>query len=277
MSDTSTELAVPAGTAVAGLEDYDPGEDTTSLPRLNIVHADAVFVDSLSGAEYSSLNVILLGLVKQRVLWPAEMGEEGSQPLCKSYNHSQGIPGEGFPAEASGFDLLVVGDDPLNCDSCKLKDWGAHPTRDTPWCSEQLIMPLLMDPEEDGNWVPAVATFQRSSAKPARQYMSSFVRSKQSLFTTETTLSLSAQKRGTVKYSVAKFVKGEPTPEDAWEEYLSNYLSIAEFLRTPRKPDSEETAVTAPSAKAATADVIDATSTEAPAVPSDEAGDDLPF
>src|SRR5690606_25228480 len=90
----------PVGEEIDGLEDVDASD--LSMPRLQIVHEDAVWEDSLSNERFESLDVILLGLIKQRVLWPSEMGEESSAPLCKSYNHTQGFPGEGFTVQAKG-------------------------------------------------------------------------------------------------------------------------------------------------------------------------------
>ena len=39
-----------------------------------------------------SFDVILLGRIKQRILWPMEVGGEGEQPMCRSYDFKTGIP-----------------------------------------------------------------------------------------------------------------------------------------------------------------------------------------
>ena len=193
----STDLAVPEDDMI-GLEDFDTQTDAV-MPTIKIAHKEAVFEDALSGEKYESLDCILLGLIKQRILWPPKVEETKSQPLCKSYNYTVGRPPdiEKFPWKAAGFEK--IDNDPeveLPCENCKLKDWGSHPKRDTPWCSEQHTFALLQ-PIEDG-WAPALLTVQRSAIKPSRTYMTAFVRSKTALFTVRTLIKLDARKRGTV-------------------------------------------------------------------------------
>src|ERR1035437_1593745 len=136
----STLPAIP-DSGIVGLEDYDPTIDG-STPRLQIIGPDAVFQDSQSGQQWASIRGVVLGRLKQRILWPAEMTDEkAKKPLCKSVDFRMGLPGEEFPWGPSGFaDKTVTA---LDCGACPLKEWDSHPTRDTPWCSEQAVLPLL--------------------------------------------------------------------------------------------------------------------------------------
>ena len=93
------DASLPADLAGVGLEDVDAGDIT--VPRLKIVHAEGVFQDNLSNAKFAELNVILLGLVKQRLMWDVEV-EDDAKPLCKSADFDHGIPSDSFPWEASG-------------------------------------------------------------------------------------------------------------------------------------------------------------------------------
>ena len=223
---------VPAGsgTGITGLEDFSTSD--LSLPRLNIDHANGCFKDSLDGRTYETISVVVLGLVKQRVLWHPEMQETAGPPLCKSLNHSEGLPGEDFPWDKSGFAGLPH-DGTLPCGACKLKEWGSHPTRsDSTWCAEQYVLPVAM-PYEDGYGF-AVATFQRSGVKPTKAYLSGFARENIPTFTSYTTISFETNRRGTVTYSVPKFVRGDATPDEDHAEFASQYLMLRQYLQTPR-------------------------------------------
>jgi hypothetical protein len=79
----------PAEFGNVGMEDV--GATDLVIPRLQIVHKEGVFRDNLSKSEYSTLQVILLGLVKQRIMWDEDV-EEGDRPQCKSPDFNMGFP-----------------------------------------------------------------------------------------------------------------------------------------------------------------------------------------
>ena len=234
--------AVPAD-QVIGLEDFDPAVDAI-MPTLRIDHKKGVFVDALSGAEFENLNVVILGLIKQRVLWEAEVDDGNKTPLCRSYNFHEGHPDQkDFPWKESGFDKAAVeaaGPLVLPCESCALKDWGSHPNRDTPWCSEQHTFAVLQ-PLGDG-LAPSLLTLQRSAIKPSRTYLTNFFRAKTPLYTVFTKIILDHRKRGQVDFAVPKLTQGEPTATEDWGMFAEQYLAIKEQVQTPRTfgDDAEE-------------------------------------
>lgn len=250
------EVAIP-DEPVEGLEDFDTKTDA-AMPMLRIKHDSGQFVDGLSGETINkpgeAIEVILLGLIKQRVLWAAEVSDD-AMPLCKSYNFLEGVPDEDtFPRKASGFSAEAVESGRLPCEDCKLKDWGSHPQRDTPWCSEQHTFALLY--KVGDGWAPALLTVQRSAIKPSRQYLTAFARSKTPLYTVVTSITLDQRRRGTVDFSVPKFVRGAETDQDDWPDYAMTYRGIREFVQTPRSRDDEDedddgAPVAAPAKKAA--------------------------
>ena len=240
----SDELAIPEVEDEfegLGLDDFDAASDG-SIPRFNISGDSNAFIDSLSGEEYNPLRAILLGFKKQRVLWPPTMGEVAEDPWCKSVNPAEGgTPGEKFPWEASGFSLEAHSEgDLVPCDSCLLSKWGSHPDddKDTPWCTEQFVFPSMVE-LSDGNIVPAILTFQRSSLAPARRYVQSFARGKKRspMFTVWTEITLEQNKRGSVKYSVPSFKKDELTAKEEWRDYADTLRQI-EAVITTRRTDS---------------------------------------
>jgi hypothetical protein len=245
-----------------GLEDVSASD--IAIPRLQIVHKEGKFKDSLSGAVYDSgLKVILLGLVKQRVFWKDET-DEGDVPLCKSPNFDYGFPNvdpeqprsKQFPWDRSNFEPsnavpVEIGPSKsypegwqsnglpvLPCGQCIFKEWDKGDWKQPP-CAEQHTYPLLYSPEE-GIWQPALYTVQKTGIKPSRTYMSAFAQAKQPFFSVYTTLELTLMKRGTVDYSVPRFVRGEPTDRNDWLEYANQMRSIREFVRSaPRRFDEE--------------------------------------
>lgn len=247
-----------------GLEDFETTDMV--MPRLSIDHGEAVFVDNLTGERHEKMHVVMLGLIKQRILWDDEV-KEGDKPLCKSFDFRNGHPNEAtFPWSAAGFDKDDAGDGTLPCDACALKEWGSHPKRDTPWCSEQHTFPLLQDIGDSNFAAPAILSFQRSAIKASKSYLTGFARSKTPLYTVVTEISLNAQKRGSVNYATPSFARVGPTESDAWAEYAQHYRTIREFITTP--PPAEDDADT-PAASAGTSD------NKSAAADTDE--DDLPF
>lgn len=230
-----SEDLVPVTDSATGLEDFT--QEDQVMPRLSIVHEDAQFEDNLTGKRYDEIDTVALGLVKQRVLWPQELREGGAQPLCKSYEAKVGHPTEEFPWDASGFDKATAGDE-LPCANCALKEWDSHPTRNTPWCSEQYVIPVVM---ADGDKVvPALLTFQRSSIPDTKAYISGFATRSEPLFTAHTTITLTPQKRGQVKFAKPKFKRGDDVDEAQFADLAAAYRKARAFLTTPRTIQDEE-------------------------------------
>jgi len=92
-----------------GMDDLSP-EDLT-MPRLAIGSNEnaGVFIDSQTSQKFSEVDIIILGIIKQRILWPATMGDQKSNPLCRSYDFDRGHPDEDkFPWKQSGYDKAVI-------------------------------------------------------------------------------------------------------------------------------------------------------------------------
>lgn len=235
-----------------GLEDF--GMTDMVMPTVSIDHETNTLVDNLSNEHFETITVVLLGLVKQRTLWTPDPTDD--PPLCRSYDFATGIPNPEnpltFPWKASGFSFsdFEKSDGTLACENCALKNWGSHPKTGAPWCSEQWVIPLVLEAGEGG---PAVITFQRTSLKPVRAYSTNFQRTRSPLFTAITRISLNAQRKGSVNYSVPSFAKVGETPAEWHPEFIAQYLRIRQYLTTPRMPAADKTAeapAPAPASKA---------------------------
>jgi hypothetical protein len=237
-----------------GMEDV--GASDLIIPRLQLDHKKAVFRDNLSKEEFPELKVVILGLVKQRIMWDDDV-EEGDKPQCKSPDFENGFPQprtdipypkqfpwdrsnfrkEDFPPE-QGINNLIT----LPCNSCAFAQWGKDPRSGKatpPPCSEQHTYPLLYT-TDDETWTLAIATFQRTGIKPSKSYISSFAQSGMPMFTSYTTLSLNSMSRGTVEYAVPVFRKGDQTNRDMWGQYADQYRQIREFVRSAPRNQSED-------------------------------------
>lgn len=249
-----------------GLEDVDASD--LSMPRMTIDHKKCVFVNTLTKEEYPALTVVMLGLIKQRVMWPEKM-EENDKPRCKSPDNTHGFPRvhvEGlsakkqFPWAESNFDPAHAqpvdepdsqqypggwssnGYDVLSCDSCVFAKWTKDGSDNVPpMCSEQHTYPLLYmaGNAEDPQWTPAILTVQRSAIGNSRKFINAFAQARQPMFTQYTGLTLTMEIKGTNEYAVPGFKKLGASDRNLWGEYANSLRTIRKFLRQAPRPQDE--------------------------------------
>lgn len=250
-----TEVALPqANQFDTGLEDMTQAD--LSIPRLSIVNKKGVFRDSLSNNEMQGLNVIILGLVKQRTLWPHKVGETQSKPMCRSNDFRTGFvntkqPQYPFPfqvAELTQANVINREDGQLtfNCADCKLKEWNTHPTGDKPYCNEVWSLALLMDPFNNGQYLPAVLNLSKTNIGPAKRYLGGFKAAETAAFTAKTWISLNLLKRGDNEYSNISFQRVEPTDSTSWADWSQLYLEMRTFLTQEPRVFEEDAPVGPP-------------------------------
>lgn len=224
--------AAMGGSSIPGLESVDASD--ISLPVISIDHKKNAFVDKLTGTEYPVLDGVLLGLLKQRVMWDADLAPAGTStgPMCKSNDAVTGEPRENFPWAdfKKGSGPEPVGSSKIACATCYFATWGSHPKNDTPWCSIQHVYPVVIGGGEN---ITGLLTLSRSGLKPSSAYLTGFVRDAKPLFTHRTTIALDSNKRGSVEYSVPKFTRGEATPEDLdlWRHWAKQYENVKRTMQ----------------------------------------------
>lgn len=250
-----TEVALPqANQFDTGLEDMTQAD--LSIPRLSIVNKKGVFRDSLSNNEMQGLNVVILGLVKQRTLWPHKVGQEQSKPMCRSNDFHTGFvntkqPAHPFPfqsAELTQANVVSREDGQLafNCTDCKLKEWGTHPLGDKPYCNEIWSLALLMDPFNNGQYLPAVLNLSKTNIGPAKRYLGGFKAAETAAFTAKTWISLNLLKRGDNEYSNITFQRVEATDSTSWADWSALYLEMRTFLQQEPRVFEEDAPVSPP-------------------------------
>lgn len=273
-----------------GLEDFD--ETDIIMPRIDIDHQAGVFIDTLSRQTFAELDCVVLGLVKNRVMWDKEV-VENQPPLCQSLDFDHGRPSDKFPwnDQRVGFikeDLPEGEQQILDCHSCPFKEWGSHPTRDVPWCSEAHTYVIAMPTPDGQSYSPAILTIKSSALTGSKAFLSSFVRDHTPTFVCKTKIGLDQRQKGSVKFAVPKFTRGEATDPAFFQSFAQQFRSTRSFLHTPRSlvADEDEVPMEAPpaagpppaSAAAAPAPAA-AAPAPAPAQPAPVVGDDdeMPF
>lgn len=230
---------------IPGLGSFDTSSVT--IPRITIDHEQGKFKDNLSGLLHDELNVVILGLVRQRILWPKKMGDS-DKPQCKSRNADVGYPVlEGdpkvvYPFRSSNLDVTDLFDDghgnkALACASCNLKEWtGPKGEKEPPRCSEQFTF-VMQDEEVGANML---YTVQRTAITPAKKYITSFIQRGQAMFTRETKLTVKVVGGSQRSYGVPVFTGGDPTDSTRWADWGEEYDSIAAFITRPPQGDGNE-------------------------------------
>ena len=241
VATTGGNPAIPTG-----LEDIRP--EDIRMPRLKIVHDQGHFKDPLTGETFDKLVCVILGIVKQRVMWDKDVLDD-DVPQCKSHDFEYGVPNIDdelpgrlrFPWGRSVFSQTDFAPDEngriiLPCAKCNFKNWqGKSGDRTPPPCSEQFTMPMLYNTEGDPDadaWATGILTLQKTGLKPATNYMSAFVQRKQPMFNVFTEITLTQQSRGTVTYSVPRFAQLGPTPPEDRISWGQQYQEIRTFLRS---------------------------------------------
>jgi len=254
VTEPGTDLVGPGvyDDSVTGLEDF--GVEDLKLPRLSINHEMGGYVDSLAPElAYPVIEVIPLGLVKQRVLWPAIMDDSTKKkPMCRSVDNSAGYPNttskdplEAFPWQATGwnpndFAKNEAGRTTLPCSTCRLATWGSHPDGKKTWCSQQHAIVLLYASEGNEPSMLALFTAQRSSINISKSFFGSIHRQELPAFAIRGRWGLTAQMRGKNKYYVPTMVATGRTDQGLWPMYQQNYLQVRGYVTRPPRNDDDD-------------------------------------
>lgn len=249
------------GTDLAMPSDYDTGLDDLgsdlSVPRLKIAHKKGLFLDPSDNSEYPEIYCIILGLVRQRVLFDAKVDPNNPEkPMCKSPDTNIGFPNmtpenakKAFPWAAAKLDASQAGRDEdgrtvIKCVTCHLKEWDSHPLGDKPWCSEQFTLPILfaasLEALQAGEGMPALISLQKTGIKPTKAYLKTFQLRKVGAYTAYTKLSLLVERVGDNVFSKPIFTRSGDTDRVGWLDYTEQFGAISKFLKEQRPPAPDD-------------------------------------
>lgn len=232
---TASSSALDQLEAEGGSIEMSPNEG--GIPILRVDNKTSTYTDENSGLAVASFRGVVAGSFKTRILWPPEVGEEKSDPLCRSMDFQLASPNPKlFPLKESKLALTVVKEgQQVACQDCYLKEWESHPTRPNAiWCTEQVNLAVLADLEDSGTFMPYLFTTQRSGLKSVRNYLGGFMNQDVHPFTYYTEFSLDPRSRGNVEFSVPIYKRGEVTPPEEHESYAQTFLQLRAYVRRER-------------------------------------------
>lgn len=202
-----------------------------------------------------TLDVVMLGLVRSRVLWPGEHHHQigGRRPICQSPDSTTGYTDMQFPFSDAGNPRIqssvgVENRITIKCENCSLRKWNG---KEPPRCNHTWNVPMVIrsnvivdDPGVQLTpFTVHMVAFSKSAVRELENYMTPFRDSRTPLYTAYTRMKLSRVERGgTDRYSVPSFetaVDGNDTPLKLGYRQFSEALhKCTEFLTTP--PDGYE-------------------------------------
>lgn len=231
---------------IDGLEDVEARD--IAMPIIKIQHTDTeegypVFADPTGTSLDKKIEVVVLGMVKQRVMWDPkrrQVGDEKVYPQCRSRDFHTGRPDqENFPWGRTPF---TPGTEMLSCDECPLKEWGTGADDKRPACGEQHVLVVkrrVTDEYGEEDLLPGIVTFQSTGLKPSGRYIGLFASEKKAPYTSWTEIELEKKRQGNVSYGVPKFRRVGNTTPDVRDECSIQWPGMRQFLREWRSNDSD--------------------------------------
>lgn len=238
-----------------GLEDV--GIEEIPTPRIRIRHRHGVYKDSQTGVETPVFNAIILGLVKQRVMFSKVVkGDADDVPQCKSVNYQLGMPNVDpqsrnlFPWADSPWNPNEVSIDPgtgrvlLQCTACPFKDWtGPYGNQEPPACNEVWNLVIMYDPYGNGQAQPAFLAIKKTGLKNVRAHIAKYKQSKTPMFVDVVQFSLEEQIRGDNAYQMPVINVIGQTDPSAYLSYAENFKALRGFITTIRPAEGADQGV----------------------------------
>ena len=251
-------VALPEGIdGDLGLEDV--GIEEIPTPRIRIKHRQGVYKDSQTGVETPVFNAIILGLVKQRVMFSKVVkGDADDVPQCKSVNYQLGMPNVDpqsrnlFPWADSPWNPNEVTVDAgtgrvlLQCTACPFKDWtGPYGKQDPPACNEVWNLVIMYDPYGTGQAQPAFLAVKKTGLKNVRTHIAKYKQSNTPMFLDVVQFSLEEQVRGDNAYQMPVITVIGQTSRDpeVLRQYAENFKSLRKFITQIRPAEGADQGV----------------------------------
>jgi len=223
----------------------------TALARMTIEHNTGEYLINDTPVSKASLDAaILLGAVRQRVMFTPRDEGGGGTLECRSSDFAQGKPTRTFPVDASNFPLFAINEAQqqegsfLACGACTFAEWStsASGNKVHPRCTPQIAVPLLI-PSMNMNepFTLAVVSYQRSAEQPITEYMKEFTKANRPAYTAITRLRLDINLGKTFKYSKPTFTNIANVGEEFWPALSAIYQAAKVIIKTPPAPPPART------------------------------------
>lgn len=249
------QVALPEGmSGSTGLDEL--GIDEIPTPRISIDHTENLYEDNQTKLRFESFNAIILGMIRQRAMFPKDyIGDGNDVPHCKSNDAINGLPNldptsrNAFPWATSSFDPNTVqineqyGRVVLPCGSCNMTQWTGSDGKTPPKCSDVWNLIVMFDPYGNGQAIPAFLPLKRSALKPTRGHLAQYKQRNVPAFTDVVQFTLKQETRGKNPYSVPVIKVIGKTDPVQYESFAYNLEKLIEFARQIRKPSDGESGV----------------------------------
>ena len=225
--------------------------EITALARMTIEHNTGEYLINEMPVDKRSLDAaILLGAVRQRVMFtPREESDTGGLE-CRSSDFAKGKPTTTFPMGSSNFPLFAITeaqskpDSYLACGACVFAEWKTDERgkKVHSRCIPQIAVPLLIpDVNASAPFTLAVVSYQRSAEKPITEYMKEFTKANKPAYTAITRLRLDVNLGSGFKYSTPKFTNFANVGEEFWPALSAIYRQAKVIITTPPAPPPPRT------------------------------------
>lgn len=220
--------------------------ELSALARMTIEHDSGLYLINELPVETVQLDsVIILGAVRQRVMFTPRSLEGPSGLECKSYDFEHGKPTPLFARDGSNFPEFAINDalaseaPSLECGACIFSKWKTDERgkKVHSRCTPQIVVPLLV-PQLDGNapFIPAVVSYQRSAEQPVTEYMKEFTKANRPAYTAVSQLRLNVNLGSGFKYSTPKFRQLASIGEEFYPILSLIYRAAKGIIQTPPPP-----------------------------------------
>lgn len=198
---------------------------------LTINHKRAWFESPDGDRLGSTLDMVILGQLRSRIMWPGAFGSK-QPPVCKSDDSITGIPKDNFPWDESMFSEVESNKQGLPCEKCKFKEWDKDFGRAR--CQETWTIPVLLCEDGKVQEKPLLLNLTSSGITTLRDYFTPMIAQKTHPFTYITKVKLRSVAKGVDKNPYAKpefAISGETDPS------LHNlYVSMLREIKAELRP-----------------------------------------
>lgn len=206
------------------------GASVNKYPLIKIAHRDNAF-ELPSGTFVDELEVVPLGLVRSRIMWPKEFGTSKG-PLCHSDDTVIGIPGEQFPWSSFKGELARVATDHspalTDCSTCNFTHW--HKTRAK--CNEEWVIPVVGTAATERGAV-MLLKFSASALPMLTEWMTPYRDSGMPLYTEWVRITLDAVSRKGSQFSTPRIRATKLTLPSNRSRYSDQLREVRDWLQSP--------------------------------------------
>ncbi|URG17425.1 hypothetical protein Mbo2_055 [Rhodococcus phage Mbo2] len=213
---------------IGSLQPKRPSSPPPKFPFMKINHKRAWFENPDGERIGSTLDAVILGQLRSRIMWPGQFGS-GERPVCKSDDSVTGTPLENFPWNESKFAEVESNKLGIPCEECSFKEWDKDFGRAR--CQETWTIALLVVQNGNVSDTPWLLNFTSSGITTLRDYFRPMIEQKTHPFNYVTRIKLHAVAKGDSKWSKPEFARLGDTSYEQHNFYVGLLRQVKKELR----------------------------------------------